>query len=75
MVSQSSSPWLAPAPSARTNSFLRWAAGTWAMAAVRTVMWSAVVFEPAFPGRSIAASISWVLSHHTPIGWYPRPAL
>ena len=38
-------------------------------------MWSAVVFEPAFPGRSIAASISWVLSHHTPIGWYPNPPL
>ena len=32
-------------------------------------MWSAVVLEPAFPGRRVAASISWVLSHHTLIGW------
>ena len=38
-------------------------------------MWSVVVFEPALPGRSIAASISWVLSHHTPMGWYPKPPL
>jgi hypothetical protein len=60
-VSQSNSPCEAPAPSARTSSFFRWTAGTCAIAAVSTATWSAVVFEPAFPGRSIAASISWVL--------------
>ena len=54
---------------------LRCAAGTWAIAADSTAMWSAVVLEPAFPGRSVAASISWVLSHHTPMGWYPNPPL
>ena len=74
-VSQSSSPCEAPAPSARTSSFFRCTARTWAIAADRTAMWSAVVLEPALPGRSVAASISWVLSHQTPIGWYPNPPL
>jgi hypothetical protein len=35
-LSQSNSSWLAPAPSARTSS-RRYAAGTWAMARVKTV--------------------------------------
>ena len=68
-VSQSSSPWEAPAPSARISIFRRCWVGTCAMAAVNTAMWSATVFEPAFPGRSISAIDSWVLSHQTPSGW------
>jgi hypothetical protein len=39
-VSQSNSSWVAPAPSARTSSRRRYAAGTWAMARVRTSIWS-----------------------------------
>ena len=67
-VIQSNNPCEAPAPSARINSLRRCAAGTWAIAADRTAMWSAAVFEPAFPGRSINAIDSWVFSHHTPNG-------
>jgi len=58
VVSQLSSPWDAPAPSARISRFLRRVVGTCAIAAVSTAMWSATVFEPAFPGRSITASDS-----------------
>ena len=50
-------------------------AGSWAMAASRTVTWSATVFAPALPGRSIAASISPVGSAKQNIGWKPKPAL
>lgn len=57
-VSHSSRPWEAPAPSARISIFRRCFVGTCAIAAVRTAMWSAVVFEPALPGRSITASDS-----------------
>jgi hypothetical protein len=38
-------------------------------------MWSATVLEPALPGRSATASISWVLSHQTARGWYPETTL
>ena len=67
-VSQSSSPWEAPAPSARINNFFRCAVGIWAIAAVSTATWSVAVFEPASPGRNISAMDSWVLAHHTPSG-------
>jgi len=39
-----------------------------AIASLNTPVWSAAVFEPAFPGRNVAASSSPVLSHQTPIG-------
>jgi len=32
-------------------------------------MWSAAVFDPALPGRKIAANASPVLSSQAPIGW------
>jgi hypothetical protein len=35
-------------------------------------MWSAVVFDPALPGRSLKASDSFVLSHHAASGWWPK---
>jgi hypothetical protein len=35
-------------------------------------MWSAVVFDPALPARSLRASDSLVLSHHAPSGWWPQ---
>src|SRR5699024_11528690 len=38
-------------------------------------MWSAAVLDPALPGRRLAARNSVVLSHHTPIGWYPNVRL
>ncbi len=38
-------------------------------------MWSAAVFAPALPGRSLIARHSLVLSHHTAIGWNPNPPL
>lgn len=38
-------------------------------------VWSAAVLDPAFPGRSIPASASLVLSSHTSNGWYPNPCL
>jgi len=68
-VSHSISPCDAPAPSARISSFFRCGVGTCAIAAVNTATWSAVVFEPAFPRRSINANDSWELSHQTPSGW------
>ena len=34
-----------------------------------------MLFAPAFPGRSIAASGSFVWSHHTANGWNPKPRL
>ena len=37
-VSQSSRSWDAPAPSERTNNFVRWAAGIWAIASASTLM-------------------------------------
>ncbi len=74
-VSQSRNLWVAAAPSARTKSLRRWLSGTRAIAAVKTSTWSAAVFAPAFPGRSVTASSSLVLSHHTAIGWNPNPPL
>ena len=68
-VSKSSNPWEEPAPSARTSRCLRHAAGTWAMARVRTSMGSVTVLEPALLGRMTTASISWVLSHQAAGGW------
>ncbi len=56
------SPWLAPAPSAVIISRRRYFAGTAVIAESSTVRWSAVVFDPALPGRSIPASASAVLS-------------
>ena len=38
-------------------------------------MWSPAWLLPALPGRRLIASSSVVLSHHTPIGWKPKPAL
>ena len=38
-------------------------------------MWSSVSLAPAFPGRSMAASGSAVVSHHTPRGKNPKPCL
>ncbi len=35
-------------------------------------MWSAAVFEPAFPARNMPARNSSVLSHHAPSGWNPK---
>src|SRR5438046_8708176 len=48
--------WLAPAPSQVTISRRRYFGGRAAIASSSTVMWSAAVFEPALPGRSIPAS-------------------
>ena len=45
------------------------------MAPLSTSMWSSAWLEPALPGRSVMASSSWVLSHHTPSGWNPKPPL
>ena len=64
---QSSSSWVAPAPSTRIKTFrpVRRPAryeGSCRNAARMTVRWSAAVFEPAFPGRSNAANGSPVLS-------------
>jgi hypothetical protein len=70
-VSQSNSSWVAPAPSARISSRRRYTAGTWAMARVRTSMWSPAWLLPALPGRRLIANSSVVLSHHTPMGWNP----
>ena len=49
--------------------------GIWAIASVRTVMWSPAWLAFALPGRSRTASISPVLSHHAPSGWNPNPPL
>ena len=54
-VTQFSGSWEAPAPSERISRSRRWLAGTWAIACPRTSMWSAAVFDPALPGRRLAA--------------------
>jgi MFS family permease len=51
------------------SSLQRWVAGIWVIAWVRTSIWSAAVFARALPGRSVTASNSVLLSHHTPTGW------
>ena len=38
-------------------------------------MWSSASLAPEFPGRSMAASGSPVVSHHTPNGKNPKPFL
>jgi hypothetical protein len=38
-------------------------------------MWSRAWLLPALPGRKVIANNSVVLSHHTPIGVKPEPAL
>jgi len=38
-------------------------------------MWSPASLAPALPGRSMAASGSFVVSHHTPRGKNPKPFL
>ena len=83
-------PWVAAAESARTRiSWRTWfgivaffvtdsgtpRAGTEQIAWSRSSMWSSASFAPAFPGRSMAASGSEVVSHHTPNGWKPKPLL
>ena len=45
------------------------------MARPSTSMWSPAWLLPALPGRSVAANSSVVLSHHTAIGWNPKPRL
>ena len=49
--------------------------GSWAMAASRTVTWSATVLAPALPGRRKPDSTSPVASAKQNIGWKPEPAL
>ena len=59
-------PWVAPAESDRTSTLGesgspgrgRWLSGSAASAWSSTAMWSAVVFEPAFPARSGPARAS-----------------
>ena len=62
-------PWVAPAESARTSTSTPLSAscifvgtGSWATAAPSSSMWSAAVFAPAEPGRSLPASASLVWS-------------
>jgi hypothetical protein len=61
---------VAPAPSLRTRigRLCRSASGICAIASSVTWMWSAAVFDPAFPGRSIAANASSVLSSQASSG-------
>ena len=67
-------PCVQPAVSARISIGVPWrcASGIWASAASRTAMWSAVVFDPARPGRSIPARASRVLSRKQNNGWNPN---
>jgi hypothetical protein len=61
---------VAPAPSARIRIGAPWrySSGICANASSVTWMWSAAVFAFAFPGRSIPASASPVLSSHASNG-------
>jgi len=72
----STKPCVAPAVSARTNTSMPAAGssalvttGNWAMAAPSSSTWSAAVFAPAPPGRSLPASASEVSSQNTNNGW------
>jgi hypothetical protein len=69
-----SRPWVQPAESERIRIGVpcRYWSGIWASAASRTVMWSAVVFDPALPARSSPARASRVLSRKQNNGWYPK---
>lgn len=83
-VIQSRTAWVDPAPSVRISTLRpgrvpgRWP-GSWARAPLITVMWSAAVFDPALPGRSIIAngspvpSLPWSMNEHD--GWKPKPRL
>jgi len=57
-----------PAPSQVNSILRRCLAGICAIAASTMAMWSALVLLPAFPGRSITASDSSVLSHQAVSG-------
>jgi stress-induced morphogen len=46
-------------------------AGTCAIAAASTSMWSVTVFDPALPGRSSIARHSAVFASQAPSGWKP----
>jgi hypothetical protein len=65
----------APAPSTVTSRSRRCLAGIWAIASSSISMWSAVVFDPALPVRSLNASDSPVLSHQAPSGCVAPTAL
>jgi len=83
-VIQSRTAWVDPAPSVRISTLRpgrvpdRWP-GSWARAPLITTMWSAAVFDPALPGRSIIAngspvpSLPWSMNEHD--GWKPKPRL
>ena len=84
----STNPWVAPAESARTRmgwatragwSSAKWPAwyssGSPDSARWSRSTWSSASLAPAFPGRSMAASGSLVVSHHTPNGKNPKPFL
>ena len=84
----STNPWVAPAESARTRMGWVTSAGWSPVEVARLVllgqsrqrlwsrqMWSSASFAPARPGRSMAASGSFVVSHHTPSGKNPKPFL
>ena len=45
-----------PPESARISTWRRSQAGSWASASRVAAIWSAAVFDPAFPGRSMMAS-------------------
>src|SRR4051794_11662676 len=64
----------APAPSERISSFLRWAAGIWAIASVSTSR-SAAVFEPAFARAELGGEELAGVVAHTPSGWNPKVRL
>jgi len=68
VVMCSTKPWEAPAPSTVISRSRRYRAGIWVIASSRTVMWSAVVLDPALPLRSSNASDSPVLSHQASSG-------
>ena len=57
-----------PAPSQVNSIMRRCLAGICAIAASTAPVWSAAVLLPAFPGRSITASDSPVLSHQAVSG-------
>jgi hypothetical protein len=54
--SQATNSWVPPAASVRIRALQP--GGSWAMARRAVSMWSAAVFAPAFPGRSLMASAS-----------------
>jgi hypothetical protein len=67
-------PYVAPAESLRTRISVpcRWTSGICCSARSSTVMWSAVVFDPARPSRSSPDKASRVLSRKQNSGWNPN---